>query len=89
MVKQFHTRTTALASEPLSASELIRQLNAAIETHGDIPVRVWDEQMDAALPFILEPPSEYARRKYPDVWPCLTIRRTDTSINVLDEPGSD
>jgi len=85
MAKRVYKKSPALSSDPLLASELIRQLRAAIEKHGDVPVRVWDEQMRAPQPFILEPPSDYARWKYPETWPCLTIRRKDRSIEAMDD----
>ena len=86
MVKRGYTGLSKLVRQPLSASELIQQLKTAVEKHGDIPVRVWDEQVGRPEPFFLDGPSDYIRLKYPDLWPCLTIRRVDPSIDYMDLP---
>ena len=67
------------------ASKLVQALQTAIEKHGDVPVLIWDEASYGEVPFILEPPSAYVRFKCPEVWPCLTLRRMDRSIDATIE----
>ena len=73
-------------TKPMLASDLVYALAEAIREHGDIPVRIWDKEIDYALPFVLERAPAKVQCKYPEIWPSLVLRVVVRGV-VRDEPS--
>jgi hypothetical protein len=58
-------------------SELIQELTQAMQKHGDVPIRIWEEDMDYAFPFVLDGIPERIGEKYPALASSIVLNPID------------
>jgi hypothetical protein len=75
----------------MQISELIQQLTEARRKHGDVPIRIWQEEMDYAFPFVVDVIPERIGKKYPQLSGSIVLNPIDAlerdASSEIEPPG--